>query len=115
MLEEDSWFGALITGNEGLGTLFVFGLSGSSSQFQNPTYGTDSGTCSGVRNSLRKQLGQFLRQKRGEMTLRQFTRVTGLSSSTLQRLELAEQNLTLDSLENLLRRMGVTIRDVFRD
>lgn len=49
------------------------------------------------------------------MTLRQFTRVTGLSSSTLQRLELAEQNLTLDSLENLLRRMGVTISDVFRD
>ena len=115
MWEEDSRIGALVTGKKGLGTLFVFDLSGSTSQFKKPTYGTDYGTCSVVRKTLRKQLGQFLRQKRGEMTLRQFTRVTGLSSSTLQRLELAEQNLTLDSLENLLTRMGVTIRDVFRD
>jgi hypothetical protein len=39
MWEEDSWFGVLIAGNEGLGTLFLFGLSGSSSQFQKPTMG----------------------------------------------------------------------------
>lgn len=66
-------------------------------------------------NSFRKQLGQFLRQKRGERTLRDFGKVIGLSSSTLQRLEIGEQNVTLDTLENVLKRMGVTVREVFRD
>jgi transcriptional regulator with XRE-family HTH domain len=68
-----------------------------------------------VPTSFRKQLGKFLRQKRGERTLRDFGKVAGLSSSTLQRLEIGEQNVTLDTLEKVLKRMGVSVRDVFRD
>ena len=47
--------------------------------------------------SLRKQLGQFLRKRRGDMTLAQFARKLGISTSSLQRLEIGEQNVTLDS------------------
>jgi transcriptional regulator with XRE-family HTH domain len=68
-----------------------------------------------VPHSFRKQLGQFLRQQRGDRTLRDFGKVTGLSSSTLQRLEIGEQNVTLDTLEKVLKRMGVTVGDVFKD
>ena len=65
--------------------------------------------------SLRKQLGAYLRERRGERTLRDFGREAGLSSSTLQRLELGEQNITVDTLENVLRKLKVTVRDVFPD
>jgi transcriptional regulator with XRE-family HTH domain len=68
-----------------------------------------------MRNSLRKQLGAYLRERRGVKTLRDFGREAGLSSSTLQRLELGEQNITVDTLENVLRKLKVSINDVFRD
>lgn len=68
-----------------------------------------------MRNSLRKQLGAYLRKRRGERTLRDFGREAGLSRSTLQRLELGEQNITVDTLENVLRKLKVSINDVFRD
>ncbi len=68
-----------------------------------------------MRKSLRHQFGHFLRQQRGDRTLRDFGKVTGLSSSTLQRLEIGEQNVTLDTLEKVLKRMGVTVGDVFKD
>ncbi len=47
------------------------------------------------------------------MTLRDFARKAGLSSSTLQRLEQAEQNLTLDTLERVLDKLKVSISEVF--
>ena len=68
-----------------------------------------------MRNSFRDQLGQFLRQQRGEKTLRQFAAKTGLSIATLQRLEIGRQNVTLDTLEQVLRSLRVGVRDVFRD
>lgn len=68
-----------------------------------------------MRKSLRKQLGAYLRERRGAKTLRDFGREAGLSSSTLQRLELGEQNITVDTLENVLRKLKVSISDVFRD
>jgi len=46
--------------------------------------------------------------------LRDFARQIGLSSSTLQRLEIGEQNLTLDTLERVLKKLKVKIGDVFR-
>lgn len=68
-----------------------------------------------MQKSLRRQLGAFLRKQRGELTLRDFGHKAGLSSSTLQRLELGEQNITVDTLETVLRRLKVSIRDVFPD
>lgn len=65
--------------------------------------------------SLRKQLGAYLRERRGERTLRDFGREAGLSTSTLQRLEMGEQNITVDTLENVLRKLKASVRDVFPD
>lgn len=66
-----------------------------------------------MRQSLRKQFGKFLRERRGDMTLRDFARKSGLSSSTLQRLEQGDQNVTLDTLETVLGKLKVTIFEVF--
>jgi transcriptional regulator with XRE-family HTH domain len=48
------------------------------------------------------------------MTLRDFARKAGLSSSTLQRLEQADQNVTLDTLERVLEKLKVSVSEVFR-
>jgi transcriptional regulator with XRE-family HTH domain len=66
-----------------------------------------------VRKSLRLQFGKFLQERRGDLTLRDFARKAGLSSSTLQRLEQGEQNVTLDTLERVLEKLKVSISEVF--
>jgi transcriptional regulator with XRE-family HTH domain len=65
------------------------------------------------RATLKQQLGHYLRATRGEMTFAQFARKTGISNSSLQRLERGEQNLTLSSLETLLKKLKVRLSDVF--
>jgi len=62
---------------------------------------------------LAKQLGQWLRKQRGDLTFMQFARKTGLSDSTLHRLELGEQNVTLDTLEQICDRLKCSIADIF--
>lgn len=47
------------------------------------------------------------------MTLRDFARKSGLSSSTLQRLEQGDQNVTLDTLETVMGKLKVSISEVF--
>jgi DNA-binding Xre family transcriptional regulator len=65
--------------------------------------------------SLQKQLGQFLRKRRGDLTLPAYARKIGISSSSLHRMEMAEQNVTLKTLEQLLKRLNCQIADVFDD
>ena len=65
--------------------------------------------------ALQKQLGRFLRQKRGELTLPAYARKIGISSSSLHRMEMGEQNVTLKTLEQLLKRLNCRISDVFED
>ena len=60
-----------------------------------------------------KQLGAFLRKKRGNFTYQQFSRKVGLSDSTLHRLEMGEQNVTLKTLEHLSERFHCKISDLF--
>lgn len=67
-----------------------------------------------MHKSLRRQLGEFLKQRRGQRTLRDFAREVGLSSSTLQRLEIGDQNITVDTLEALLRKLKLSVGDVFK-
>jgi len=43
-----------------------------------------------VRYRLRKQLADFLRKRRGDKTFAEFSRKLGLSSSTLQRMEMIQ-------------------------
>ena len=63
--------------------------------------------------SLQQQLGRFLRKKRGALTYEQFARRVGVSKSTLQRMELGEQNVTLDTLEQLKTRLKCRMSDIF--
>ena len=66
-----------------------------------------------MRQSLDRQLGVFLRQKRGEMTCAQFSRKVGLTASTLFRLENGQQSITLGKLEQVLERLNLKLIDVF--
>jgi len=63
--------------------------------------------------SYEKQLAAFLRQRRGELTFREFARKVGLSASSLQRLELGEQNVTLKTIKLITERLKVPIREIF--
>jgi DNA-binding Xre family transcriptional regulator len=62
---------------------------------------------------LAKQLGVFLRKKRGGLTYQQFSRKMGISDSTLHRLEMADQNVTLKTLEQICDRLKCSISEVF--
>jgi DNA-binding Xre family transcriptional regulator len=64
---------------------------------------------------LAKQLAAFLRNKRGDLTYAQFSRKVGLSDSTLQRLEVGEQNVTLKTLEQIVNRLNCKVSDIFDD
>lgn len=66
-----------------------------------------------MRHRLRKQLGKFLRGKRGDETLAQYAKKLGISDSTLQRLEIGEQNITVDTLENIIDRLKCSVSEVF--
>ena len=43
----------------------------------------------------------------------EFSRKTGISASSLHRMELGEQNVTLKSLEGLMKRLNCRITDIF--
>ena len=68
-----------------------------------------------AKKRLAKQLAAYLRKQRGDLTFQQFARKTGISDSTLHRLELAEQNITLDTLEQLCDRLKCPISEIFKD
>ena len=68
-----------------------------------------------AKKRLAKQLAAYLRKQRGDLTFQQFARKTGISDSTLHRLELAEQNITLNTLENLCDRLKCPIAEIFKD
>jgi len=63
--------------------------------------------------SLQIQLGRFLRKRRRELSLPAFARKLGISSSSLHRMEMGEQNVTLKTLELLLKRLKCSLNDVF--
>jgi DNA-binding Xre family transcriptional regulator len=68
-----------------------------------------------ARKRLAQKLGAFLRKRRGELTYQQFSRKTGISDSTLHRLELGEQNITLNSLEQICDRLKCTVAEMFEE
>jgi transcriptional regulator with XRE-family HTH domain len=68
-----------------------------------------------MATSLQVRLGRFLRQRRGDLSLPAFARKLGISSSSLHRMEMGEQNVTLKTLEVLLKRLKVDVAEVFRE
>ena len=63
--------------------------------------------------NLEKQFGRFLRERRGQASYAVFARQLGISASTLYRLESGEQSVTLGKLEEILKRLKASVRDVF--
>jgi DNA-binding Xre family transcriptional regulator len=47
------------------------------------------------------------------LSLPAFARKLGISSSSLHRMEMGEQNVTLKTLEHLLKRLKCDVNDVF--
>ena len=68
-----------------------------------------------MADELAKKLGKFLKKRRGNLTYAQFAKKLGLSDSTLHRMELGQQNVTLKSLERIIRRLRCRVTDVFGD
>jgi DNA-binding Xre family transcriptional regulator len=66
-----------------------------------------------VPDSLEKQLGSFLRKKRGDQTFAQFSRKLGIPASTLHRLEQCQQSITLGKLQHIMKRLKCTLSDIF--
>jgi transcriptional regulator with XRE-family HTH domain len=66
-----------------------------------------------VRQKLRKQLAAFLKRARGEMSYAQFAKRMGISAATLHRIEMCNQNVTIDTLEEIKMRLKATMSNIF--
>ena len=64
---------------------------------------------------MANQLAAFMRKNRGTLTYAQYARKIGLSDSTLQRLEMGEQNVTLKTLEHIIKCLKCRVSDIFPD
>jgi hypothetical protein len=62
-----------------------------------------------VASSLERQLREFLRERRGEITYAESSRRLGLPPSTLHRLERGGQSNTLRGPQQIMKRLSVAI------
>lgn len=67
----------------------------------------------GVQTKLDQQFAAFLKRCRAKQTYAQFAIKTGLTPSSLFRLENGEQSITLKRLGEVLKRLGKSPADVF--
>jgi len=68
-----------------------------------------------LMESLAKRLGRRLKEMRGNISQLQYARKLGISSSSLNRIELGEQNVSLKTLDQLCRRLKCSVGDLFAD
>ena len=68
----------------------------------------------GVRTTLERQFAVFIRKQRGERPYRDFARKLGISKSSLARLEMGEESITLKRLNLVLNRLKCQPADVFK-
>lgn len=62
---------------------------------------------------LRSRLAAFIRQRRGNTPQRVFARKMGVAQSTIMRIENEDQNVTLQTLEQLCKAFHVDVGDLF--
>ena len=62
---------------------------------------------------LRERLAIFVRTQRGDTPQRRFARRIGVAQSTIMRIENQEQNVTLDTLEQLCKAFHVDVAGLF--
>jgi transcriptional regulator with XRE-family HTH domain len=67
------------------------------------------------KQSLDSQLAKYLRKARGELSYFQFSKTTGISHTTLHRLEKGEHHLTLNKLETVMDKLKIKLADIFPD
>ena len=60
---------------------------------------------------VNKQLAKKMRELRGDITLRNFTKRIGVSKSTLHRIE-AGENVSLDTLEQISKQLKCSVADL---
>ncbi len=65
--------------------------------------------------TLADRLGKRLRDLRGEESQLAFAKKLGISKSSLNRMEIGEQNVSLKTLDTLCRRLKRDIGDLFSD
>lgn len=63
--------------------------------------------------ALDLHFARWLRERRGDDTYAAISRVTGVPISTLHRLEIGQQSITLRLLDQILRRLKASPADVF--
>ena len=63
--------------------------------------------------ALDLHFAHWLREQRGDGTYATLSRTTGVPISTLHRLEMGQQSITLRLLEQILRRLRADPADVF--
>ena len=66
-----------------------------------------------MASELDQKLAAYLKKKRGDMTFAEFSRKVGLPASTLFRYEQCQQSATLGRLEQIMKRLKCTIKDIF--
>lgn len=66
------------------------------------------------KGELAKKLAENLREMRGNKSLKAFSRKTGISYATLSRIESQQQNVSLDTLEQLCITLKCNISDLFK-
>ena len=66
------------------------------------------------RRELAKKLAKNLREMRGDMSLKEFGRKTGISYATLSRIESSQQNVSLQTLEQLCISLKCNISYLFK-
>jgi len=66
-----------------------------------------------VQRNLDRQLAKFLRKARGSLSYADFAKRTGVSYTTLHRIERGEHHITLNKLETILNRLKIKLKEVF--
>lgn len=64
-------------------------------------------------DTLANRLGRRLRELRGDEPQLQFAKKLGISKSSLNRMELGEQNVSLKTLDILCRRLKRDVGELF--
>lgn len=65
-------------------------------------------------DTLANRLGRRLQELRGSEPQLRFAKKLGISKSSLNRMELGEQNVSLKTLDILCRKLKMDITDLFR-
>ncbi len=68
-----------------------------------------------AQKRLREILAEAIRTRRGDRSQRSFARTLGVSKTTLLRIEMADQNVTIDTLETICRRLRCSVADLLDD